>query len=446
MKILFVFAAPFGGFAKSHGYNGGGWAESLVRLVAHLPGFETAVAFPYAGATSACMDGRVMCFPICRPKSHFARIERFFRLSAQDRRELQDLGRIISEFRPSVVHVFGTENCYGLIAREVSTPVVVHLQGLLGPCLNAWVPPGWQMADYVLFRGWSPVKVALGARALAFNRHAARREREIMRTCHAFMGRTGWDRAFVSLYAPQARYFSCMEALRPCFYEQGNWHPPEKPVLVSTISAPLYKGHDMVLKTALMLMESGFQDFEWQVYGISDIRYAERKTRIRATHVHVKPMGVATAEELRQALLGASVYVHPSYIDNSPNSVCEAQILGVPVIATNVGGVASLFSANRGHCLVPANDPLVAASRIREALETPASFTEDVGFVRKRHDPQEICKRVVDIYETICGSWESAESFMTDSVRATATGKTNRGCHPNDRNMDASSNAVVAME
>ena len=46
---------------------------------------------------------------------------------------------------------------------------------------------------------------------------------------------------------------------------------------------------------------------------------------------------------MKQAFLDANVYVMPSAIENSPNSLCEAQILGVPVIASYCGGVSSLM-------------------------------------------------------------------------------------------------------
>ena len=60
----------------------------------------------------------------------------------------------------------------------------------------------------------------------------------------------------------------------------------------------------------------------------------------------------------------STVYVHPSYIDNSPNSICEAQLQGIPVIACNVGGVSSLIEHGKSGILVPANDPTLAASHI----------------------------------------------------------------------------------
>ena len=400
LKVLWFSPIPVSTRNGAPNY-GGGWISSLESAIAVRDGVELGIAFLHDSAPEWEQHGNVTYYPMRRPHSFLDKTDRFFRISRQDRLELELCQRVIDDFKPDVIQVFGTESSFGLLAREPDVPVVIHLQGLMGPYLNAWVPPGYRMLDYACRGSWNPLKVALGLRAIAFNRHAAEREHEIMQSCKAFMGRTEWDRAFVSTYAPQAQYFTCWESLRPCFYEPGDWTPPANPVFVSTVSGPLYKGHDMVLKTARMLKESGLCGFEWQVYGIDNLRFAERKTGIRAADVGVRPMGVATAEMLREALLHSSVYVHPSYIDNSPNSICEAQVLGVPVVATAVGGVPSLFAPDRLRCLVPANDPLATAARIREALGSPEPFRSDREACLERHSPSAIVDGLLRIWESI---------------------------------------------
>lgn len=401
MRILWFSLTPANFAAQSGGYNGGGWISSLESAVAACGDVELGVAFLHPSSVGKTQRAGVTYYPMRRPQSLFSKVDRFFRISRQDRLELALCKRVVADFKPDIIQVFGTESSFGLIARETDIPVVIHLQGLMGPYLNAWVPPGYRLWDYARRGSWNPFNVALGIRAIAFNRHAVAREREIMRSCKTFLGRTEWDRAFVSLCAPHAKYFTCWEALRPCFYEPIEWTPPSSPVFVSTISGPLYKGHDMVLKTARTLKDSGLSGFEWRVFGIGDLKFAERKTGIRAADVGVRTMGVATAEALRDALLHCSVFIHPSYIDNSPNSICEAQVLGVPVVATNVGGVSSLFAPDRLCCLVPANDPLAMAARIREALDAPKLFLSDRDACRKRHDRSAVCDDLVGIYREL---------------------------------------------
>ena len=402
LKILWF--SPLPGFVrKGNAYGGGGWISSLATVLSSRLDVELAIAYPLrsnAGGDETESDG-IVRIPLPKPNVGFGRLGRFFALERQDRVLLETARKTVREFRPDVVQVFGLESVFGLLAGDVDAPLTLHLQGLLGPCLNAWVPPGCRMWDYVVAQGWNPMQMALRLRSLAFNRHMARRERRILKRLRFVLGRTEWDRQYCSLFAPQARYFQCGEILRPEFYGEKSWTPPSSPSIVSILSTPLYKGHDMILKTARALQESGCEPLEWSVFGVGNLRFAERKTGIRANDVNVRAKGIATAAQLRDALLSCSAYVHPSYIDNSPNSVCEAQILGVPVVATNVGGIPSLFPPEQKSRLVPANDPFSMAFRIREALAAPESFTADRDACRARHDPAAVSEKLMEIYRNI---------------------------------------------
>lgn len=389
---------------------------ALASALRRRSGIDLGIAFFGKGPRDFVEDGSIAYFPLVRSRAPLSRLLRFFRLSAQDVSDLAACRRVIEHFRPDVIHVFGTERSFGLLCGRTEIPVVIHLQGLMGPTLNAWVPPGYAMRDCVFASGRSPIRAALSLRAIAFNRHAAEREREILSNCRFVTGRTAWDSAFASLYAPRARYFHCEEALRPLFLEAAARTVPERPVFVSTLSGPLYKGHDVVLKTAKILCETGHGDFEWRVFGVDQIRFAERKTGIRADAVHVWPMGKVPPERLRDALLGCTAYVHPSYVDNSPNSVCEAQVLGVPVVATNVGGVASIVEEGKTGFLVPSNDPVAMAVRMLDVMSGKATLPPGwTDAVRERHAPEKIVARVLDIYRSVCATVR-AESHVTDSA------------------------------
>ena len=59
---------------------------------------------------------------------------------------------------------------------------------------------------------------------------------------------------------------------------------------------------------------------------------------------NIKFVGPLDAVGMKKQLLASNIYVLPSYIENSPNSLGEAQLLGVPCIAADVGGVPDLIS------------------------------------------------------------------------------------------------------
>lgn len=74
-------------------------------------------------------------------------------------------------------------------------------------------------------------------------------------------------------------------------------------------------------------------------------------------------LGILSEDELKNTLLSSDIYVHTAYIDNSPNALCEAMILGLPCIASYVGGISSLMKNGESGILVPVNEPYYLAGK-----------------------------------------------------------------------------------
>ena len=404
MKILWFTLTPSCYKPQKDGYNGGGWISSLEQEIKKQPELSLGVAFLHNDSCFKTVKGGVAYYPMARNNSLPARAKRFFCLK-QDEMELALCQRVIDDFKPDIIHVFGTESSFGLICKHTSIPVIIHLQGLMAPYINAWIPPFFSLWDYFKKDGCSPLKIAFTIRSWFFNVYAAKREQKIMSSCRYFMGRTAWDKAYVELNAPDAKYFHCDEMLRDVFYLPEKRCATTKLVFISTLSPPLYKGHDLVLKTAKILTEQCSLNFEWKIYGVNNIKLAEKKTRIKADFVNLTCMRRVSAEELKQDLLSCSIYIHPSYIDNSPNSLCEAQVLGVPIIATNVGGVSSLITDKHDGLLVPANDPVMIAKHILALTKAP-ELAEKMSQAAKeaassRHSKHKIINTILRIYNDI---------------------------------------------
>lgn len=388
MRILWFSVTPSLFHAYSNSHNGGGWIASLERIVRQVPEIELGVAFNFTDKGFVYEQNGVKYYPI----SHGS---------------LETYKKIISDFNPDLIQIFGSENGFGVICGNTEVPVVIHMQGCLAPYHNALFPVGMSPVDFLTQRGLSWRYRFMGLRSEPAFRRNAEREIKTIQNCQYFMGRTEWDRGLIDLFNPSATYFHCEEALRPSFLEstqQWKWHDG-KPLIVSVISRPWYKGGDLILKTAKQLRRFTDIDFEWRVYGISEMRFFEHKYGIRADEVGVCVMGTASQEGLVEAITSASCYVHPSYIDNSPNSLCEAQILGAPVLATHVGGISSLVTHGVSGILFPANDPYTLASLLKRVLGD-RTLAESLGKsarreAMRRHDPESIQLCLVEIYKEI---------------------------------------------
>lgn len=389
------------------GYNGGGWIESLEKIISKENDIELAVSFFDSDDCFKVKKKGTTYYPIPLYKSIFKKIKYYIFPKKLDNSELNSYLKIIEDFKPDVIHVFGTEKSFGLLTLHTKTPLVIHLQGILNPCLNSFYAPGFSQIDLIKQHVFKPLKIINQLFGMYIFKNNVKRESIILKNCKYYMGRTEWDKSVTNLYAPNSTYFYCSEMLREDFYTARAWKAKEdsKLILVSTISKTSYKGFDLILKTAKLLKELTEIDFEWRVFGLSEYKDMELKLGINCEHVNVLLKGVVKSEILIQNIQAGDIFIHPSYIDNSPNSICEAQLIGIPVISTNVGGVSSLIKNDMTGYLVPSNDPFTLASKVIKLKKNKIESIKISKISREtailRHDKQTIVNDLLKIYNTI---------------------------------------------
>ena len=390
--------------SNSNVYNGGGWISSLEKEIKDLSLLKLGVSFFAQGESFKVEQNGVTYYPLSIDRSLKSRIKRFNNIQEQEAAQIAEMLKVIADFKPDVIHVFGSERIFGLISYFTAIPVIIHLQGLINPYLNAYFPPSYSVLD-LFAKKLAAIRNIIDYRGFKI---VAKREEKILRNCKFFMGRTDWDHRIAKLYSPGSKYFYCSEILREDFYLSDPWKCQDYGDgfrISSTISSPFYKGADLLLKTAQILKDQTNIKFRWNVFGVDDLKCAERKTGIAARDVFVRPKGVVSSLELSSELGRSNCYFHSSYIDNSPNSICEAQLLGLPVISTNVGGISSLIKNKISGMLLPANDPFIGASFIEQlsknqklSLELGASARE---IALKRHNKKSIIKDISKAYASI---------------------------------------------
>ena len=404
LKVLWFTNTPSLYKNEKVGYNGGGWISALEQIVSNEINIKLAVSFFHSDDCFKIKKKETVYYPISLYKSKLSKVMHNLFYHKYDKIEIDYYLRVVKDFQPDVIHVFGTEKSFGLITRFTNIPVVIHLQGILNPYLNAYFAPGSNTSQIVINNLLRP-KIVFGVlKSLSFFKYNAKREIEILTNSHYFMGRTDWDKNISKLYSPNSIYFYCSEVLREIFYESPSYKflNKNKVILVSTISKTSYKGFDLILKTAKLLKELTNFIFEWKVFGINEYKDWELILGINANDVNVKLMGVVYSSELVKNLLDADIYIHTSYIDNSPNSVCEAQLIGIPIISTDVGGISSLISDGISGYLVPSNDPFTLVSKILEISNNPetAQIVGKQGKIvaSERHNKETIKKDLFNCY------------------------------------------------
>jgi glycosyltransferase involved in cell wall biosynthesis len=244
------------------------------------------------------------------------------------------------------------------------------------------------------------------------NKKEATRERKIFQQAKFFMGRTDWDKRITSILSPNSKYFHCDEMIRPEFYSH-EWAPKEGKtsyILMTTIRNNIYKGLENIFECKRILDEINAEcKIVWKIAGINEtdeISYlVKRKYRASFDENGIQLLGPLQEGELINEMLEADIFIHPSHIDNSPNSLCEAMLLGMPVIATFAGGIPSIVENKKEGLLVQDGDPYALAGAIME-LKKKRDYANHLrtnarSRALRRHDPKKIVNDLINIYSSI---------------------------------------------
>ena len=332
---------------------------------------------------------------------------------------LEPLWRTVKEeVRPAVIHFHGTEGTHCLAWLEACGPehVCASIQGLV----SAYYYYYYGLSRRQIFFSTTPMSLLRGGIMSGYRdfRLRAESEKEIIRRIGHIIGRTSWDRQRTWAINPTAQYHHGGEILRGDFYEGLTWSYDDckKHSIFATQAGYPIKGFHMLLR-AMPLILRHFPDATIRVAGrditqasglvermkVSDYGNIIRK-EIRKLNLSgkVEFTGPLSGAEMRNEYLSANVFVCPSTIENSPNSLGEAQVLGVPVVASYVGGVMDMMSGDEEH-LYRFEEVEMLAFKICDLFEKGDAV--DTSAMRekalKRHNPQAISEEIMNIYNCV---------------------------------------------
>jgi glycosyltransferase involved in cell wall biosynthesis len=119
----------------------------------------------------------------------------------------------------------------------------------------------------------------------------------------------------------------------------------------------------------------------------------------------VEFLGYLDASAMVRELCRAHVFAISSYIENSPNSLCEAMQVGLPCVASYAGGIPSLVEQGRTGLLFPTGDtPLLAEAIMRIFRDDDLACRLSVAArdaASERHAPQRVLSQLLNAYKNV---------------------------------------------
>lgn len=327
--------------------------------------------------------------------------------------------KIKSEINPDVIHIHGTEFSHGYEYMRACGPanIVVSIQGLKSACYH-YYNYGVSMLD--IFKNITIRDILKGSmiRARWNFRRSSKYEIAMLKMAKHIIGRTSWDQARTWAINPEAKYHFCNETLRKEFYDGSLWSYEsckKHTIFLSQAGYPI-KGLHQLLK-AMPLILRHYPDTSIRIAGnditkcttIKDIlhftgygRYIKSLIKSLELQNKVEFLGNLNAEEMKQEYLNCNAFVCPSTIENSPNSLGEAQILGAPCVASYVGGVPDMMAGCEDN-LYRFEEIEMVAEIIVKIFESQENI--DTSFLQQksniRHNPEINCIQLVHIYNDI---------------------------------------------
>ena len=411
MKVLWTInILPFKVQAHLHVPNanssfGGGWLMAAAQSLISRYNIELHIACPSHTTTHniTVNMGNITyhAFPSIEQTRDFARLQR-------------DFNSIIAEVQPDLVDLHGTEYAHSLACLRAAKgiPSVVTLQGIISECAKHYYD-ALSCTD-ILFH-LRPFHRSIYREARLFQKGGVI-EKSILQECFNIIGRTKWDKSYALHINPDARYFHCNESLRDCFYNgQWEYESCEAHSMFFTQAAYPLKGLHQLLK-AMPSVIKRFPDSKLYIGG-DNILEIWKKHRSNYNRIIVSLIeelklqnyviftGPLNEQQMKDRFLKSNVFVSCSSIENSPNSLSEAQMLGVPCIASCVGGVPDMIPDKDCGTLYRFEDINYLSYLIGDCFENSPHFDNrhEREVARQRHDRQKNADDLINIYKQILG-------------------------------------------
>lgn len=433
MKVLWLINAPIPALCERAGLPvqvKEGWIEGLYNSLMALvreekQDFQLAMAFPQF-SRSETIEGEL------DGNSFYGFYKEEDKPYKYNKRLEERLKYIIEKAAPDVVHIAGTEYEHAAaMVRVFNKPekTVVSIQGLTSVYARHY------MADL-------PIKIRYGFtfrdlvkldnlyfdRKKYYKRGAM--EKETIRGAGHIIGRTDWDNICTRLINPDAQYHYCSEILRKTFYDGSRWNKDECDSHTIFVSQGYYpiKGLHYMLE-ALSDIRKFYPDVRLRVAGGVSLNNAGLKNRLKQKNYQhylaeliekyslagcVEFLPPLKADEMKKMYLRSNVFVSPSSIENSPNSLGEAMMLGVPCVSSLVGGVGNMLINGAEGFTYQHDAPYMLAYYVMEIFKMQdfqrdnlESMTENAHkHALKLFDRAENAERMIKIYEAVINGVE----------------------------------------
>ena len=163
------------------------------------------------------------------------------------------------------------------------------------------------------------------------------------------------------------------------------------------------KGHRYLIEALNLLNQ---EDINWKCTFLGDGELESELRALTATHnLSDRVMFPGFCEDVFSVLLKADVFVLPSLHEGSPNALIEAMGIGMPCIASDVGGIRDLVENEQNGIRVPSQNSAALAKALHCVLTEP-EFAIELGSnaratIQQKFDSAKSIHKLEEIYHSL---------------------------------------------
>ncbi|MBR2127191.1 MAG: glycosyltransferase family 4 protein [Akkermansia sp.] len=296
------------------------------------------------------------------------------RALAQYMRYLPDrwrVGRLLKQLAPDLVHAWGTEGCYGLIAKDFEGKKLFSYQGAL-------------------------TAYAQRANMGSFMVRQARFEKSVLKAMPVITVESEWSRDRVYELIPGADVRLWEYAAEERFFNVERKLSPE-PLCVMLTS----DSHIKNVETAIAAFSRPeLQHVKLYMMGVSPEKYNNLTENI-------VPLGRIARHEISGYLQQAWAMVHTSLADTGPTAVKEARAAGLPCIVSSACGAKRyVVPGKSGYIFEPLDVQGLVSAVLSVTADADTSLTMgsyDIERCREELSAAVMYRKISALYEELTG-------------------------------------------
>lgn len=329
---------------------------------------------------------------------------------------INDIVSAVNEFKPDLIHIWGTEGNWGLLtARKIiKIPALLGIQGIKS-AISKYYSGNLTTMEMLKCIG---IKEIVRKSTIFHGQYKFKQwgkfEKEIISNHKFIATQSKWSDIYIKSINKNCVTYQIDRILREIFYTAVPWKYNSKPIIFFSAAYPSpFKGLHVAVR-ALAILKNNFPNIQLRIAGWhprtgirSDgyVSWIVREIKRLDLESNVVWLNSLSAIQIIKELQKCSAIVIPSFVESYCLVLAEAMILGVPSVVSYTGGMVNLGHHEKSVLFFPPGDSEICAWQldriltdcdIAQKLSTQARETALV-----RNNSKQVTQRQIDIYRQV---------------------------------------------